>query len=154
MRFSMGLLSTLAAVSILAACSGDAPKAEPAAADSAQATSAKPSEEELLALLPDRTTADCLGNLDFVSQRRVEGRSHCSGAFSGTTDGSLAAGTSCVYSTKVQTKTTTEFTAAGHFVCSEGSHGTVVFKEQRNKVEGVATATTTGGRVVTIIYQD
>lgn len=154
MRCSMGLLSALAAMSLLAACSNDAPKIEPATAGSAQTTGAKPSEEELLAPLPDRTTADCLGNLEFVSQRRVEGRSHCSGAFSGTTDGSLATGTSCVYSTKVQTKTATEFTAAGHFVCSEGSHGTVTFKEQRNKVEGIATATTAGGRVVTIIYQD
>lgn len=150
---STGLIFGFAAILLLASCSSDAPKTTTEAESSGQATVAKPSEEELLALLPDRTTADCLGNLDFVSERRVEGRSHCSGYFSGSTDGSLATGTSCVYSTKVQTRTATDFTAAGHFVCSEGSHGTVIFKEQKSKAEGVATATTSDGRVVTIAYR-
>ena len=140
------------ALVLMAACSASAPSTAPETAGSAQ-SAAKPSEEELMALLPDRSTAECLGSLDFVSERRVEGVSHCSGAFSGSTDGSLATGTSCVYSTKVQGQTATEFTAAGHFVCSEGSHGTVIFKEQRGKAAGVATATTSGGRVVTNIYQ-
>ncbi|MBI2254481.1 MAG: hypothetical protein HYU58_07685 [Proteobacteria bacterium] len=152
MRDRLRTLSIAAAL-LASACSGSGSSAGLADNNGTQPAAARPSEDQLLELLPDRTTADCLGSLEFVSLRQVEGRSRCSGHFSGSTDGSLAAGTLCVYSTKVESKTATDFTAGGHFVCSEGTHGVVRFRETQGRATGVATATASDGRIVTITYQ-
>ncbi len=61
----------------LAACAGNGASSETAADTGTQAAAAKPGEDALLALLPDRTSADCTGRLEFLTDRRVEGRSDC-----------------------------------------------------------------------------
>ncbi|MDY0870783.1 hypothetical protein [Dongia rigui] len=142
----------LAALLVAACAAGPAPTA-PSAPGSSQSTAAISDEDLLRSLLPDRTSADCVGRLEFVGERRVEGRSDCSGAFSGTTDTSVSAGTLCVYSYTVLARTATEASAGGNFVCSDGNHGTVVFKEKRGVAVGIATITAADGRVVTLTYQ-
>jgi hypothetical protein len=144
--------AALLAALFVAACSTGAARTVQDAAGSAQPTAITTDEDQLRSLLPDHASAECIGRLEFVAERRVEGRSDCSGAFSGTTDSSVAAQTLCVYSYKVGARTATEATAGGNFVCSDGSHGTVEFKEKRGVAVGIATITAADGRIVTLTY--
>jgi hypothetical protein len=138
---------------LVAACSAGAPPTASNATGSGQSMAITTDEDQLRSLLPDRASAECIGRLEFVAERRVEGRSDCSGSFSGTTDSSVSTKTLCVYSYKVLARTATEAVAGGNFVCSDGNHGTVEFKEKRGVAVGIATITPADGRVVTLTYQ-
>lgn len=145
--------AALLAALLVAACSTGAAPTAPEAAGSAPSTTFTTDEDQLRSLLPDHASAECIGRLEFVAQRRVEGRSDCSGAFSGTTDSSVSAKTLCVYSYKIKARTATEAIAGGNFVCSDGNHGTVEFKEKRGVAVGIATITAADGRIITLTYQ-
>jgi len=106
-----------------------------------------------MSLLPAHSANDCTGRLLFVTDRRVEGRSACSGDFAGTTDNSVTAGTICVYSSAIESRDVAQTVAAGNFVCSDGNHGTVRFTEKQGVAVGIATINAADGRIVTLTYQ-
>lgn len=151
MRRHKCLARVIASLSLLllAACAGPSAPTEVESGEEAH----KLSLEELFDLLPDRDEADCTGSLEFATDRRFEGESSCGRNFRGHSDESLAPGTICVYSSTLQSRSTTEFIAVGHFACSDDSRGSVRFEEQVGNGPGTATVTANDGRVVTLNYE-
>lgn len=111
------------------------------------------SRDEMFGLLADRDTAECVGSLEFMTDRRFEGESSCGRGFRGHSDASLEPGTVCVYSSTFQSRGATDFIATGHFFCSDKSRGSVRFQEQVGNGPGTATVSTDDGRIVTLNYE-
>lgn len=111
------------------------------------------SREEMFDLLPDHDVADCIGSLEFATDRRFEGQSGCGRGFRGHSDTSLEPGTVCVYSSTVQSRDAAELIASGYFVCSDKSRGSVRFQEQVGNGPGMATVSADDGRIVTLNYE-
>ncbi|WP_374655046.1 hypothetical protein [Dongia sp.] len=103
--------------------------------------------------LADRDTADCTGSLDFTTDRHFEGQSSCGRTFRGHSDAEMPVGLVCVYTTTLQSRSGSQFTASGRFLCSDRSRGTVIFVEEIGDGPGVASVSAADGRIVTLIYE-